>query len=191
MLACGGTSLIADPATGTVRSETVWNNGPGNGATGGGVSDTFPQPPWQATAGVPARTGRGRHATTAGRGVPDVAADADPRTGYQVYVDGTAMVFGGTSAVAPLWAALVCRLAQSLGRPLGLLQPALYAAAQPAVAQPGFRDIITGNNGHYHAAQAGTPAPDSASPTERCSPSSKTSRPEPGTTTGRPFATRC
>ena len=89
--------------------------------------------------------------------MPDVSADADPRTGYQVYVDGTAMVFGGTSAVAPLWSALVCRLAQSLGRPLGLLQPALYAAAQPGIAQPGLRDITTGNNGHYHAAPGWDP----------------------------------
>lgn len=153
-LACGGTSLVADPASGSVTSETVWNNGPGQGATGGGVSDTFAQPTWQATAGVPAR-GRRRHRSPtsgAGRGVPDVAADADPRTGYQVFVDGKAMVFGGTSAVAPLWAALVCRFAQSLGRPLGLLQPALYAAAKPGVTPPGFRDITVGNNGHYKAA---------------------------------------
>ncbi|MDT4946500.1 MAG: kumamolisin [Pseudonocardiales bacterium] len=148
VLACGGTSLVADPATGSVTSESVWNNGPGNGATGGGVSDTFGQPSWQATAGVP---------NMAGRGVPDVAADADPRTGYQVFVDGKAMVFGGTSAVAPLWAALVCRLCQSLGHRLGLLQPVLYAAAQPGVSPAGFRDITSGNNGHYQAAAGWDP----------------------------------
>jgi kumamolisin len=153
VLACGGTSLMADPATGVVASESVWNNGPGNGATGGGVSDTFGQPPWQATAGVPVRGHhhRSSHPNTPGRGVPDVAADADPRTGYQVLVDGSAMVFGGTSAVAPLWAALVCRFAQSLGHRLGLLQPALYAAAQPGVTPAGFRDITSGDNGRYHA----------------------------------------
>ena len=155
VLSCGGTSLRADPATGTVSSETVWNNGPGHGATGGGISDTFGQPPWQATAGVPPRTHG--HTTTPGRGVPDVAADADPGTGYQVYVDGTARVFGGTSAVAPLWAALVCRLAQSFGRPLGLLQPTLYAGGQPGAAQPGFRDITTGDNDAYHAAPGWDP----------------------------------
>ncbi|HEY7815904.1 MAG TPA: S53 family peptidase [Nakamurella sp.] len=152
VLACGGTSLIADPA-GAVTSETVWNNGPGRGATGGGVSDTFGQPPWQANVGVPVRGSQHRsaHPNTAGRGVPDVAADADPRTGYQVFVDGTAMVFGGTSAVAPLWAALVCRLSQALGRRLGLVQPALYAAARPGVGTAGFRDITSGNNGNYQA----------------------------------------
>ena len=158
VIACGGTSLLADPVSGSVTSETVWNNGPGHGATGGGVSDTFTRPPWQATAGVPrSRHHRPAQQGGAGRGVPDVAANADPRTGYQVFVDGKAMVFGGTSAVAPLWAALVCRLAQALGRPLGLLQPALYAAAQPGSTAPGFRDITTGNNGHYQAAPGWDP----------------------------------
>jgi kumamolisin len=153
VLGCGGTSLIADPATATVTSETVWNNGAGNGATGGGVSNTFGQPTWQVGAGVPIRGGQHASAQpdTAGRGVPDVAADADPDTGYQVFVDGQPMVFGGTSAVAPLWAALVCRLAQSLGHPLGLLQPAVYAAAKPGLSPAGFRDITSGNNGHYRA----------------------------------------
>jgi len=159
VLACGGTSLIADPATGSVTSETVWNNGPGHGATGGGVSDTFGLPSWQAAAGVPMHGQRRRSAPSkpAGRGVPDVAADADPRTGYQVLVDGKAMVFGGTSAVAPLWAALVCRLTQSLGHRLGLLQPALYKGAQPGVTPAGFRDIVSGDNGQYHAAAGWDP----------------------------------
>src|SRR5215469_1922490 len=109
-LACGGTSLRADPATGVIRSETVWNDGRGGGATGGGVSDTFAQPAWQANAGVPA-IGSG----SPGRGVPDVAGNADPVTGYQVLVDGQRTVVGGTSAVAPLWAALTARLAQAMG----------------------------------------------------------------------------
>jgi kumamolisin len=148
VLACGGTTLVADPVTGSVTSESVWNNGPGSGATGGGVSDTFGQPSWQANAGVP---------SGAGRGVPDVAADADPHTGYQVFVDGKAVVFGGTSAVAPLWAALVCRLSQSVGHRLGLLQPALYAAARPGVSPAGFRDITSGNNGQYQAAAGWDP----------------------------------
>ena len=146
VLACGGTNLDADPATGTVSSETVWNGGSTGGSTGGGISDTFDVPSWQAAAGVPARQGGG-----VGRGVPDVAAVADPATGYQIYVDGQALVIGGTSAVAPLWAGLVARLVQSIGKPLGLLQPALYAAAQPAVSPDGVRDITEGNNGSYQA----------------------------------------
>ncbi len=152
VLACGGTSLVADPATGAVTSETVWNDGPGRGATGGGLSDTFPQPSWQAGAGAPHRKShKHKGAPKVGRGVPDVAGNADPATGYRVYVDGSNLVFGGTSAVAPLWAALVCRLAQSVGHPLGLAQARLYNGVQPGVVQPGFRDITSGTNGAYHA----------------------------------------
>ncbi len=107
--------------TGTVQSETVWNNGANNGATGGGVSDTFALPAWQKNIG---RSDCRR--AKAGRGVPDVSAVADPQTGYQVRVDGKDMVIGGTSAVSPLWAALVARLVQATGQRLGLLQrPAL------------------------------------------------------------------
>ncbi len=145
-LACGGTSLRANASDGTVSSETVWDNGPNNGATGGGVSDKFKQPRWQKLAGVPAGP-NGKH----GRGVPDVAGDADPQTGYEVLIDGRKAVIGGTSAVAPLWAALAARLAQALGKPLGLLQPALYAGVAAGVVQPGFRDITEGNNGQYQA----------------------------------------
>jgi kumamolisin len=128
VLGCGGTSLQGG-------TETVWNNGADGGATGGGISDVFAQPDWQSS--IPA--------TANGRGVPDVAADADPDTGYQVRVDGQDIVVGGTSAVAPLWAALIARFAQSLGQPLGLAQPALYPL------QAAFKDITTGNNGAFDA----------------------------------------
>jgi kumamolisin len=144
VLGCGGTHLTA--ANGAAQSETVWNNGQGNGATGGGVSDLFPVPSWQTGAGVPARVGGGT-----GRGVPDVAGDADPNTGYNVRVDGTATVVGGTSAVAPLWSALVARIAQAVGKPLGLLQPVLYKSAAPGRVATGFRDVSQGNNGAYDA----------------------------------------
>lgn len=147
VLGCGGTSLRLD-ASGAVQSEVVWDGGSTGGATGGGVSDVFPVPSWQAAAGIPPRAG----GTASGRGVPDTAGNADPQTGYQVLVDGTATVIGGTSAVAPLWAGLVCRLAQLAGRRFGLLDPALYAGAQAGVAAPGFRDITSGNNGAYSAA---------------------------------------
>jgi kumamolisin len=145
VLGCGGTSLRANPQTGVVDSETVWNDGSSGGATGGGVSADFALPSWQASVGVPARPGGGG----TGRGVPDVAANADPQTGYQVRVDGQDLVFGGTSAVAPLWAALVARLTQSLGRPLGLVQPSIYSGS--GAPPPGFRDVTSGNNGAFSA----------------------------------------
>jgi len=145
-LACGGTSLQADPSSGVISSETVWNDGAQGGATGGGVSAVFAQPTWQAGAGVPAAPGGGT-----GRGVPDVAGNADPATGYQVLVDGQQTVVGGTSAVAPLWAGLAARLVQSLGGRLGLVQQQLYAGIEPATPVAGLRDITIGGNGAYSA----------------------------------------
>jgi kumamolisin len=145
-LACGGTSLQADPSTGVISSETVWNDGSSGGATGGGVSDEFALPAWQASVGVPETAGG-----SSGRGVPDVAGNADPSTGYQVLVDGQSTVIGGTSAVAPLWAALISRLAQGAGKTFGLIQEQLYAGVASGEAAPGFQDITSGNNGAYSA----------------------------------------
>jgi kumamolisin len=153
-LACGGTKLLADPATGVISSEVVWNETAANeGASGGGVSDEFTLPSWQADAGVPARAGSdsGAGAGPGGRGVPDVAGNADPATGYQIYSGGKAQVVGGTSAVAPLWAALISRLAEASGQRFGLIQTLLYAGVTPGTAVPGFRDITSGNNGAYAA----------------------------------------
>ncbi|MBB5632442.1 kumamolisin [Cryobacterium mesophilum] len=144
-LACGGTTLQATAAA--VISEVVWNDGPGGGATGGGVSDVFGMPAWQSGVGIPGAGRQGARVAAPGRGVPDVAGNADPNTGYQVLVHGVRAVYGGTSAVAPLWAALVARFAQSLGTPLGLLQPKLYGMST------GFRDITVGDNGSYSAGQ--------------------------------------
>ncbi|MFB6439875.1 protease pro-enzyme activation domain-containing protein [Streptomyces sp. NPDC056411] len=143
-LACGGTRLDADAATGEVRSERVWGGTDGGGATGGGVSTAFRLPIWQNAAGVP-------HNGSTGRGVPDVSGVADPATGYEVLINGRRSVIGGTSAVAPLWAALTCRLVQELGRPLGLLHPLLYAGVTPGHTSRGFREIIDGSNGAFQA----------------------------------------
>ena len=142
-LACGGTSLQA--SGGMVTSEVVWNDGGHRGATGGGVSDVFPLPPWQASVGVPEKHKK------SGRGVPDVAANADPQTGYEVLVDGQQAVIGGTSAVAPLWAGLIARLVQLQGKPIGLAQARLYAAATAGHTPAGLRDITSGRNGAYKA----------------------------------------
>jgi kumamolisin len=146
VLACGGTSLQADPATGAIVSETVWNDGQGGGATGGGVSEKFPLPAYQSSAGVP-----NRDSGELGRGVPDVAGNADPATGYQVLIGGQHTVTGGTSATAALWAGLLCRVAQASGRPLGAIQQQLYAGVTPGTPAPGFHSITTGNNGAYAA----------------------------------------
>ncbi len=108
-LACGGTHLVGSGST--ITDEEVWDDLPNDGATGGGVSATFPLPTWQAGAHVPPSVNPGNFV---GRGVPDVAGDADPETGYQVEVDGSNIVVGGTSAVAPLWAGLIARFNSQL-----------------------------------------------------------------------------
>jgi kumamolisin len=140
VLACGGTHLVGSGSS--IATEVVWNaQSQGGGATGGGVSNIFPLPTWQAGMNVPPPT-----APAGGRGVPDVAGDADPATGYIIRVDGKTMVIGGTSAVAPLWAGLIAVANRQNGAQAGFIQPALYAKNKGA-----FRDTTSGNNGAFVA----------------------------------------
>jgi kumamolisin len=140
VLACGGTRLESTPNS--ITNEVVWNDGPSS-ATGGGISDIFDLPAYQQQAGVPSSANANHRI---GRGVPDVAANADPETGYRVRVDGEDTVIGGTSAVAPLWSGLVALLNQSLGHPVGFLNPLLYQNPHA------LNDITQGSNGAYQAA---------------------------------------
>jgi kumamolisin len=140
VLACGGTRLEARDGK---LEEVVWNSG-GN-ATGGGVSQYYPVPSWQRKVRVPHSHNPGRHR---GRGVPDVAGNADPDTGYRIRLDGPELKpLGGTSAVGPLWAALIARLNQHLGTRVGYLNPLLYESIAPA----GFNSVVKGGNGGYRA----------------------------------------
>lgn len=141
VVGCGGTKLIlADSA---ISSEQAWNQLSANeGATGGGVSEFFALPTFQESSRVP-KAPNG----FAGRGVPDVAGDADPETGYKVIVDGQQTVIGGTSAVAPLWAGLLALINQALGKNVGYINPLLYSTA----VIPAFHDITLGSNGDYSA----------------------------------------
>jgi len=136
VLACGGTRLVS--ANGVFTSETVWNDGAQGGATGGGFSTEFSCPSWQTNA---------TRNIQSGRGVPDVAGNADPDTGYNILVDGQQLVVGGTSAVAPLWAGLIALLNQKLQNRIGFISPSLYGMNQSSC----FRDITLGNNGAYSA----------------------------------------
>jgi kumamolisin len=148
-LACGGTQLTASSTA--ITKEVVWDDGKNDG-TGGGVSRFFALPSYQKNAGVPPATDP---AGPVMRGVPDVAGDAAPASGYRILCDGTSFPdpsqgippVGGTSAVAPLWAGLIARINQGLGKPAGFINPLLYAAPEDAT----FRDITQGNNGNYKA----------------------------------------
>jgi kumamolisin len=143
---CGGT-------TKTTTEETVWNDNPdetdGEG-TGGGYSTVFPAQSFQIGAPpAPASTQYGK-----GRMVPDVCANADPNTGYNIYVHGSATVVGGTSAVAPLYAGLFA----AFGTKLGFVTPALWKN------QKTFNDITAGSNGFYSAAAGPDPCSGIGSP---------------------------
>jgi uncharacterized protein YjbI with pentapeptide repeats len=142
VLAVGGTRLIAKG--GQITSETPWNDEGGTrrnggGATGGGVSEVFPQPSWQASAHVPTGA-KGQN----GRGIPDVAANASAHTGYRVFIGGQWIITGATSASASLWAGFIALLNQQLGRNLGYFNPLLYQKLGPAGA---LRNVTGGDNG--------------------------------------------
>jgi len=141
-LACGGTSIQVSAAK--ITSETVWNDGASGGMSGGGVSAVFPLPAWQS--GLRVTAGTTASALTM-RGVPDVSGDADPDTGYAVLVDGTNTTIGGTSAVAPLWAALIARINAISGTAVGYINPKIYGLATA------FNDITQGNNGAFTASK--------------------------------------
>ncbi|HEY2422640.1 MAG TPA: S53 family peptidase [Chthoniobacterales bacterium] len=158
VVGCGGTTLVANTSTDTITSEVVWNETASNeGATGGGVSDFFPKPSYQDSVNVPAPTTQ-----AGGRGVPDVAGDADPVTGYQVIIDGSTTTIGGTSAVAPLYAGLFARINQALlqnGKSrVGSVNAALYQ--NPSA----FHDIVSGNNGAFSAGPGWDPTTGLGSP---------------------------
>ena len=145
-LACGGTRLVAKGAS--VTAETVWHDG-NSSATGGGVSEFFPLPGYQTGKGVPLSVST----NFTGRGVPDVAGNADPVTGYRVLVDGQAMVIGGTSAVAPLMAGFVALRNQQAGNHAGFIHAKLYATPAQFCRDITVGDnITTTTNLGYHAA---------------------------------------
>ncbi len=140
--ACGGTTLTGSGTT--ITSEVVWNDGTQGGAGGGGVSNLFARPAYQTSlTTIPASpTGN------IGRGAPDVTGNADPETGYQIFLAGNQQVVGGTSAVAPLWAGLIARINQGLisvgSKQVGFLNTLIYNSS---IANSGaFHDIVSGNN---------------------------------------------
>ncbi len=136
--ACGGTRV---PAGGDAATEIGWES------SGGGFSEHFAVPPWQSAAAQAART----YHVTPGRGIPDVAAQVNP--GYAVFIDGSQLALGGTSAVAPVWAALAARLNQRLGTPIGFFAPVLYGASSSRL----FQAVVSGGNDRYQCTPGWNP----------------------------------
>jgi len=158
----GGTKI---DSLGPRPTESVWNDMYPTGASGGGVSTIWKMPAYQSnTPGSLHVINGGSSGSTCGtssgycREVPDVAADADPSTGYVIYWNGSNtagpgqptkwQVVGGTSGASPTWAALIALINASAnchGLPIGFANPALYQAAATAYASD-FNDTVSGNN---------------------------------------------
>src|SRR5579863_7992408 len=132
----GGTTVVRN---GSTIQESVWNSN--NGAGGGGFSNFFPTPSFQQTLPASVQSELNHR-----RGVPDVAADADPSTGLAIYFSGQWALAGGTSAAAPLWAGLMAIADQMVGHPLGFINPTLYKLAGSSRYAQDFHDIASGNN---------------------------------------------
>jgi subtilase family serine protease len=135
VLAAGGTSLALDPATGAYSGEIAWNT------SAGGFSHLFARPGYQD--GIAGMTG--------GRGVPDVAADADPNTGMALAVASSANDYSlfsssGTSAATPLWAGVIALADQYAGRSLGFINPAIYRIGRGPAGRTAFHDVTIGGN---------------------------------------------
>ncbi|RKH11245.1 peptidase S53 [Corallococcus praedator] len=166
VLGCGGTTLEADGDR--ILHEQVWNRlgeamsmgalgfTVSAGASSGGVSTMNALPPYQNGMNVPVQvntTWKGGvfqlTSRTPGRGVPDVAANADLHTGYQIVFKGQRGVAAGTSAAAPMWAALLTLINEGLGERVGFLNPRLYTLVRQGA--PVVHRITRGGNGAYFA----------------------------------------
>jgi uncharacterized repeat protein (TIGR01451 family) len=143
----GGTTLTVNANTGAYQMESVWNDGLGNGAGGGGVSTVWPIPSWQTNISTVY--------SMTHRNVPDVCLNADTNTGYAIYYNGQWQIYGGTSCAAPLWAAFTACVNQSRANTnqpaLGFANPKLYAIASGASYTTDFHDVTTGSNLYYNA----------------------------------------
>lgn len=144
----GGTHLNLSGSS--YSSESVWSNSTNRTGGGGGLSTVYTMPSFQAGPGVQNSYSNGK------RQVPDVSADADPNTGYSIYSSGSWTTVGGTSAAAPLWAALAAlnnQYAQAFGKGvLGQANPTLYKAFNTSQVYPAYHDITSGSNLYYPAA---------------------------------------
>jgi subtilase family serine protease len=135
VLGVGGTALNASHQTGAYHGEMAWNQD--TDASAGGFSSLFRRPSYQD----------GIRGLGAMRGVPDVAANADSTTAMALaFTGGVLIPAQGTSAATPLWAAVIALADQEAGRPLGFVNPALYAVARGPAYLSAFHDAVTGDN---------------------------------------------
>jgi len=146
----GGTALSVT-TTGAYAGETAWDDTLEQSGGGGGLSLDYNRPSWQAGPGVASQFSNGR------RQLPDVAAAADPWSGWDTYTGGAMTVAGGTSAATPFWAASMAMVAEYARRhgagQLGFVDPMLYAIAARPQQAPAFHDVTLGANRYYPASR--------------------------------------
>ena len=133
----GGTTLKL-ASSGAWSSEKAWSD------SGGGISSYFATPSFQTSVN-----------SGSYRDVPDVAADANPSTGWAIYTEGAWAEYGGTSAAAPNWAAFTAIYddeAAALNKPaLGFANASIYTLAESSNYKSAFHDVTSGSNGAYSA----------------------------------------
>lgn len=135
----GGTQVVI--SGGKIAREVAWNDGT-HSASGGGISRKIPRPDFQKGMELPPEPTGSKFD---GRGVPDVAENASPRSGYIIRVDGQEGATGGTSGGSPFWSAATAGLSSKLGRDFGNMNGFFYRNAKSGM----FNDITSGdNNGH-------------------------------------------
>ena len=151
MVGVGGLSLTTNGAGGSYKSETTWNGGSASaGAGGGGISTVWTIPSFQSgVVGSAASKG-----STTMRNVPDVSLDADPNTGYAIYVGGAWNIYGGTSCAAPLWSAFTALVNQARtangSSLLGFADPPIYTVAEGSRYATDFHDIKDNSTNLYY-----------------------------------------
>jgi kumamolisin len=152
VLACGGSRLTCPNRvySSSTTKEVAWGTVVEDGSgSGGGFSTVFTRPSYQdATVSKYKKTGRG---------VPDVCGNADPQTGWVVYLNGQYQVIGGTSAVAPMWAGFLASIGYNK-----FLNPVLYSLYQLHASI--VHDITVGNNGSFNAVKQWDPVTGLGSP---------------------------
>lgn len=144
VVSVGGSSL-------TCQGENAWEY------SGGGFSSLFELPEYQKS--IPRRhllqsqvNGHFSEIFVHSRGIPDIVGHADPSNGYRIRTARGMKIFGGTSAVAPLYASLVALMNCSLGRNIKNILPFIYDERNK-----GIRPIPLGRNGGYFASHEWNP----------------------------------
>lgn len=147
------TALVGAGAT--YGSEASWGEPLEQWGTGGGLSVVFKRPSWQSGPGVLNQYSNGM------RQIPDVSALGDLDTGWDITADGKWQMVGGTSAAAPLWAALTALTDEALGQrhlpQVGFANPAFYDFGSNPGHFPGraFHPVTEGTNLYYPATSTG------------------------------------